>query len=85
MSRPAAGRPRDPAIDTAVLAATVSLLHEDGYRGFALEKVASRGGTTKAAIRRRWPQRERLVIDALASILVTQPTPDNACTRCDLQ
>jgi AcrR family transcriptional regulator len=78
------GRPRDPAIDAAVLVATVSLLHEDGYGGFALEKVAARAGTTKAAIRRRWPQRQRLVIDSLASVMVTPPVPDNGCTRCDL-
>lgn len=80
----AAGRPRDPAIDAAVLAATVGLLREGGYAGFALEKAAARAGTTKAAIRRRWPVRQRLVIDALATVLVTPPVPDNDCTRCDL-
>jgi AcrR family transcriptional regulator len=81
---PAGGRPRDPAIDAAVLAATVRLLRENGYGGLALEKVAAQAGTTKAAIRRRWPQRQRLVIDALATILVVPPVPDNDCTRCDL-
>jgi AcrR family transcriptional regulator len=80
----AAGRPRDPAIDAAVLAATVETLRESGYAGLALEKVAARAGTTKAAIRRRWPARQQLVIDALASVLVTPPVPDNDCTRCDL-
>lgn len=78
------GRPRDPAIDAAVLAGTVGLLRESGYAGLALEKVAARAGTTKAAIRRRWPVRQRLVIDALASVLVAPPVPDNHCTRCDL-
>ncbi|MCL2554931.1 MAG: TetR/AcrR family transcriptional regulator C-terminal ligand-binding domain-containing protein [Actinomycetia bacterium] len=78
------GRPRDPAIDAAVLAATVALLREGGYAGFALEKAAARAGTTKAAIRRRWPVRQRLVIDALATVLVTPLVPDNDCTRCDL-
>lgn len=81
---PAPGRPRDPAIDAAVLAATVQLLHESGYAGFALEKAAARAGTTKAAIRRRWPVRQRLVIDALATVIAVPPPPDNACTRCDL-
>lgn len=76
--------PRDPAIDAAVLAATVAVLREFGYAGFAIETVAARAGTTKAAIRRRWPVRQQLVIDALASVLVTQPVPDNGCTRCDL-
>ncbi|MEU7501400.1 TetR/AcrR family transcriptional regulator [Streptomyces griseofuscus] len=84
MSPAAGGRPRDPAIDAAVLTATVELLREDGYGALALEKVAALAGTSKAAIRRRWPQRQRLVIDALASVLVVPPAPDNGCTRCDL-
>jgi len=78
------GRPRDATIDAAVLDATVAVLRERGYSGFALEVVAARAGTTKAAIRRRWPVRQRLVIDALAALLVTPPAPDNGCTRCDL-
>ncbi|HEX4705955.1 MAG TPA: TetR/AcrR family transcriptional regulator C-terminal ligand-binding domain-containing protein [Pseudonocardiaceae bacterium] len=78
------GRPRDPAIDAAVLAATVTVLREHGYAGFAVETVAAMAGTTKAAIRRRWPVRQGLVIDALAAVLVTPPVPDNGCTRCDL-
>ncbi|NKI45231.1 TetR/AcrR family transcriptional regulator [Streptomyces physcomitrii] len=80
----AAGRPRDPAIDAAVLEAAVGLLGEAGYAAFAMEKVAARAGTTKAAIRRRWPVRQRLVIDALASVMMAPPVPDNGCTRCDL-
>ncbi|GGP33302.1 TetR-like C-terminal domain-containing protein [Streptomyces melanogenes] len=80
----AAGRPRDPAIDAAVLAATLEILRTDGYPGFALEAVAARAGTTKAAMRRRWPLRQNLLIDALASILTIPPVPDNNCTRCDL-
>lgn len=78
------GRPRDTAIDAAVLGATVDVLRERGWSGFALETVAARAGTTKAAIRRRWPARQRLVVDALATVLVSPPPPDNGCTRCDL-
>lgn len=79
------GRPRNPAIDAAVLSAAVEVLAERGYTGFALEQVAVRAGTTKAAIRRRWPVRQLLAIDALASVMVVPPAPDNGCTRCDLQ
>ncbi|TDV57767.1 TetR/AcrR family transcriptional regulator [Actinophytocola oryzae] len=78
------GRPRDASIDGAVLAATVDLLRERGWSGFAVEAVATRAGTTKAAIRRRWPSRQRLAVDALATLLDTPEVPDNACTRCDL-
>ena len=84
MTPAAAGRPRDPAIDAAVIAATLGVLREHGYGGFALEAVAARAGTTKPTIRRRWPTRQSLVIDALASVLVSPPVPDNGCTRCDL-
>lgn len=80
----AGGRPRDPAIDAAVLTATLDILDAHGYSGFALETVAGRAGTTKAAIRRRWPRRQELIIDALASVLAVPPVPDNNCTRCDL-
>ncbi|MFP1625418.1 TetR/AcrR family transcriptional regulator [Streptomyces sp. 5K101] len=83
-TEPRRGRPRDPAIDAAVLSAAVDVLREQGYAGFALERVAARAGTTKPSIRRRWPVRQDLVIDALASALVTPPVPDSGCTRCDL-
>jgi AcrR family transcriptional regulator len=79
-----AGRPRDDAIDAAVIGAALGMLADRGYLGFALEAVAARAGTTKAAIRRRWPGRQELVIDALASVLVPLAPPDNGCTRCDL-
>ncbi|MER5887670.1 TetR/AcrR family transcriptional regulator C-terminal ligand-binding domain-containing protein [Streptomyces sp. NPDC001941] len=85
MTAPATGRPRDPAIDLAVRAATLDVLREQGYSGFALERVAALAGTTKAAVRRRWPVRQALVLDALAAVLVVPPAPDNGCTRCDLQ
>jgi AcrR family transcriptional regulator len=78
------GRPRDPAIDAAVLRATVAVLRDHGYSGFSLETVAAIAGTTKGAIRRRWPVRQRLIIDALATLIVAPPSPDNGCTRCDL-
>ncbi|WP_459722198.1 TetR/AcrR family transcriptional regulator [Actinophytocola sp. KF-1] len=79
-----AGRPRDPAIDRAILAATLAVLREHGYRGFSLEAVATRAGTTKPSIARRWPRRQELIIAALVTVLVTPPVPDTGCTRCDL-
>ncbi|MCP2170310.1 TetR/AcrR family transcriptional regulator [Goodfellowiella coeruleoviolacea] len=78
------GRPRDARIDAAVLAATADLLEQVGYADFTLEAVAARAGTTKPAIRRRWPSRQHLVVDALASSMGTAPTPDTGCTHCDL-
>ncbi|TDC75157.1 TetR/AcrR family transcriptional regulator [Actinomadura sp. 7K507] len=81
---PHGGRPRDPRIDTAVLQATLSVLDESGYGRLALEEVARRAGTTKPAIYRRWPNRQRLVLAALATRLGAVSTPDSGCTLCDL-
>lgn len=78
------GRPRDGRLDEAILEATVALLEESGYPRLTMEGVARRAGTTKPAIRRRWPSRQHLVIAALARTMGTAPTPDSGCTHCDL-
>lgn len=78
------GRPRDPQIDASVLGATLALLDESGYSQLALEDVARRAKTTKPAIYRRWSNRQRLVLAALATRLGTLEPPDSGCTLCDL-
>ena len=78
------GRPRDPAIDAAVLDATLAVLDEVGYGRLTLEEVARRAGTTKPAIYRRWPTRQRLVLAALESASACARAPDTGCTLCDL-
>ncbi|KAA1427291.1 TetR/AcrR family transcriptional regulator [Nocardioides antri] len=59
-----AGRPRDPRIEQAALAATRDLLAEVGYARLTLAAVAGRAGTTKAALYRRWPSLAHLVYEA---------------------
>src|SRR4051794_39452295 len=78
------GRPRDPAIDTAILSATLMVLGESGYGGLTLEEVARKAGTTKPAIYRRWSGRQRLVLAALGQRLGEARAPDTGCTLCDL-
>ncbi|GBG36672.1 TetR/AcrR family transcriptional regulator [Mycobacterium montefiorense] len=58
---PGAGRPRDPRIDSAILAATAELLVEIGYSNLTLAAVAERAGTTKSALYRRWSSKAELV------------------------
>ena len=77
-------RPRDPQIDAAVLDATISVLRASGYGGLTLEEVARTAGTTKPAIYRRWPSRQRLVLAALGRRLGATRAPDTGCTLCDL-
>ncbi|MFD1859284.1 TetR/AcrR family transcriptional regulator [Aeromicrobium camelliae] len=84
MATSSPGRPRDEAIDRAVLGATVELLDEVGYQRLTISAVAARAGATKPALYRRWPSRERLVIAALHRELRTIRAPDTACTLCDL-
>ncbi|SFB36514.1 transcriptional regulator, TetR family [Amycolatopsis marina] len=79
-----AGRPRDSQIDLAVLDATLAVLDQSGYGRFTLEEVARRAATTKPAIYRRWPTRQRLVLAALARRLGETPVPNTGCTLCDL-
>lgn len=57
----AAGRPRDPRIDAAILRATAELLVQSGYANLTLAAVAERAGTTKTALYRRWSSKAELV------------------------
>lgn len=61
---PGAGRPRDPRIDAAILAATADLLVEIGYANLTMAAIADRAGTTKTALYRRWSSRAELVHEA---------------------
>lgn len=59
-----AGRPRDPRIEQALLAAVRELLAEGGYAAVTVAAVADRAGTTKAALYRRWPALPHLIHEA---------------------
>jgi AcrR family transcriptional regulator len=61
---PSVGRPRDPRIDAAILAATADLLVEIGYANLTMAAVAERAGTTKTALYRRWSGKAELIHEA---------------------
>jgi AcrR family transcriptional regulator len=63
------GRPRDAAIDAAILRAVSEQLVEHGLRGLSMERVAAVAGVGKATIYRRWSSKEEMVADALAVTL----------------
>ena len=76
---PSAGRPRDPRIDAAILAATADLLVETGYANLTMVAVAERAGTTKTALYRRWSSKAELVHEAafpVAPTALTKPEGD---------
>jgi AcrR family transcriptional regulator len=68
---PGAGRPRDPRIDAAILAATAELLVQIGYSNLTLAAVAERAGTTKTALYRRWSSKAELVHEAAFPVATT--------------
>jgi AcrR family transcriptional regulator len=70
-----AGRPRDAAIDAAILDATLELLAERGYQALSIAAVAERAGVGKPAVYRRHPSKERLVVAALDR-LADGPEPE---------
>lgn len=66
-----AGRPRDPRIDAAVLAAAAELLTEVGYAALTMAAIAERAGTTKTALYRRWSSKVELVHEATFPVAPT--------------
>jgi AcrR family transcriptional regulator len=79
------GRPRDPRIDSAVLRATVELLGETGYAELSVDAIATRAGTSKPAIYRRWPSKAHLVHEAVFPIDSGTELPDTASLGSDVR
>jgi len=59
------GRPRDPAIDDAALAAARELLVEVGWDRTSMVAIAERADVGKPALYRRWPSKTHLVFEAV--------------------
>jgi AcrR family transcriptional regulator len=68
------GRPRNPAVDVAILAAAERQLGERGYAGMSLESVAAAAGTTPPSLRRRYQTKLQLATAVIDSLRV-QPLP----------
>ena len=71
MTTAARGRPRDPALDTAILTAALDVFIEHGIAGMSIEQIARRVGVGKPTIYRRWSNKEQLVADAIERFVVT--------------
>ena len=80
------GRPRDPKVDEAILAATLDLLAEQGYSRLTIEGVALRAGVAKTSLYRRWPAKESLILDAIVNVgFAGQPeVPDTGSLHQDM-
>ena len=79
------GRPRDAGRDQAILAATLEILTEQGYRALTIEGVAHHAGVGRPTIYRRWPSKPALVVAALVqSTRLALPVVDTGSLRRDL-
>ena len=68
-----AGRPRDPALDQAILSAAARQLGELGYARMSLEAVAAAAGTTAPTLRRRYQNKAELIAAVIGSLRVEEP------------
>jgi AcrR family transcriptional regulator len=59
------GRPRDPALDEAIILATRARLVRDGYSRMTLGDIAADAGVSRPTLYRRWATKLELVADAL--------------------
>ena len=78
-----AGRPRDPRLDEAVVAATLQLLAEEGYAQLTVERIAARAGVGKASLYRRWPDKVSIVLEAVSRNPERPSAPDTGSLRGD--
>lgn len=70
------GRPRDQAVNRAILDAARELIAEQGYGSFSIEAVAARASVAKQSIYRRWASRGALLIDLyMDGLESTRPLP----------
>ncbi|WP_307853009.1 TetR/AcrR family transcriptional regulator [Kitasatospora sp. RG8] len=81
----AKGRPRSAAADLAILDATREALAELGWGGLTMGHVATRAKVAKTTLYRRWPSKNELVVDAVASLFDELVMPDLGSLRADIE
>src|SRR6266540_2388906 len=78
-------RRRGETLERAIFAAAIDELQRVGLSGLTMEGVAACAHTGKAALYRRWPGKEDLVVDALDHALPSaDELPDHGDVRDDL-
>lgn len=75
------GRPRNRALDRAILDAAGLQLGELGYARMSLESVAAAAGTTVPSVRRRYRNKAELVAAVISSLRAEEPPASAASPR----
>ena len=79
------GRPRSARVDEAIIESVLDLFAEgQSIDAISMEAIAARAGVGKATIYRRWPNKEALIIDAVAALKGPVPAPRGKSVREDL-
>ncbi|MEX5634708.1 TetR-like C-terminal domain-containing protein [Parafrankia sp. FMc2] len=79
---PASTRRRGSALEAAIFEAVLDQLASVGYVRLTMDGVAAAAHTGKAALYRRWPSKEDLVLATVRHVL---PTPDAVVLTGDLR
>ena len=79
------GRPRDPRVDTAIRAATLELLVEDGYQGTTIQAIARRAEVSAPSVYRRWSSKAELIEEAVFPSGLLAPESMTGDVITDLQ
>ncbi|MET7283716.1 TetR-like C-terminal domain-containing protein [Kribbella sp. NPDC005582] len=88
-SSPVRRAPGGPVLQDAVTAAIATAMFEElaavGYGKLSIEAVAKRAGAGKAAVYRRWPSKQAMVLDLVTQVAVSSAdTPDTGTLRGDV-
>jgi AcrR family transcriptional regulator len=73
-----------PDKTAAIVTAAFEELAEAGYSGLTMDAVAARAGVGKAALYRRWPSRDAMLIELIEGVGQTTLPPDTGSLRSDL-
>ncbi|MEU6402400.1 TetR/AcrR family transcriptional regulator [Streptomyces sp. NPDC046985] len=82
---------RGPALQTPVTAAIASAafdeLAENGWQGLSMDAVARRAGVGKAALYRRWPSKDAMLMDLIGEAVARNlpDLPDSGDLRRDVR
>jgi AcrR family transcriptional regulator len=79
------GRPRDPRVDTAIRAATLQLLVEDGYQATTIQAIARRAEVSAPSVYRRWSSKAELIEEAVFPTGLLAPEAMTGDVITDLQ
>jgi len=83
--QPAGAAVLRPEKTEAIVAAFFAELGEKGYAGLTMDRVAERAGVGKAALYRRWPSKQDMLIDLVGQYAIKAVLPpDTGSLRGDL-